>query len=168
MKDHVCVGQIAGAYGVNGEVRLKSFCANPADIARYSPLAAEDGREFDLALGNPIKNGFAARLSGLRTKEEADALRGLRLYVPRDRLPEAEEDEFYHVDLIGLEVVDTGGTAIGRVANVVETGGGDLLELKITGVADTILAPFTRAVIPTVDMDARRIVLDPPEGLLPE
>ncbi|MDU8944801.1 ribosome maturation factor RimM [Ovoidimarina sediminis] len=166
MSEMVCVGAIAGAYGVRGEVRLKSFCAEPQDIASYGPLSTEDGaRNFDVTLGGAVKNGFAARLSGITTKEQADALRGTRLFVHRDRLPEADEDEYYHADLIGLPVFDTGGTEIGRVKAVLNHGAGDLLELQGPGIKGTALLPFTRAAVPTVDIAGQRIVADPPEGL---
>ncbi len=163
-----CVGAIAGAFGVSGEVRIKSFCARPEDVAAYGPVETEDGRSFEIALGAPIKAGFAARLSGIRTKEEADALRGLRLYVPRNRLPATAEDEFYHVDLIGLEAVDTGGRRIGTVRSVFEHGAGDLLEIALPGQAEAVLLPFTRAVVPAVDLAAGRLVVDAPDGALPE
>ncbi len=155
--DRVCVGAIAGSYGVRGEVRLKSFCAEPEAIARYGPLATEDGRRFDLRLGIPIKGGFAARLSGIVTKEEADALRGQRLYAPRDVLPDPGEDEYYHADLIGLPVHDTGGALLGRVTAVLNHGAGDILEID-----GTLLLPFTQAVVPTVDLTLGRIIADPP------
>ncbi len=162
----VCVGVIAGAFGVRGEVRLKSFTAEPSDIAAYSPLSTEDGgQSFSITLTRPVKNGYAARLGGVSTKEQADALRGTRLYVPRDRLPTLPDDEFYHADLIGLEVVDTGGATLGRVKAVLNHGAGDLLELQAPGHSTTVLLPFTRAAVPTVDLGAGRIVADPPDGL---
>ena len=165
MADRVCVGAVAGAFGVRGEVRLKSFTAEPEAIADYSPLTAEDGRSFDLRITRPIKGGFAARLSGVATKEAADALRGLRLYVPRERLPALPDDEFYHADLIGLDGVDTGGAPLGQVRAVVNYGAEDLIEVHAPGRSATVLLPFTRASVPTVDLAARRIVADPPEGL---
>ncbi|MEM7295753.1 MAG: ribosome maturation factor RimM, partial [Pseudomonadota bacterium] len=83
----ICLGAIAGAHGVRGEVRLKSFCAVPEDVSAYGPLVTEDGQSFDVRLKQPIKGGFVARLSGLANKEQADALKGTRLYVARDQLP---------------------------------------------------------------------------------
>lgn len=166
MGGQVCVGAIAGAYGVRGEVRLKSFTADPEAVASYGPLATEDGaRRFEVTLLGRVKNALRVRLSGVRTKEEADALRGTRLYVPRARLPDLPEDEFYHADLIGLEVTDTGGTPLGRVKAVHDHGAGDLLEILVPGARQTVLLPFTRATVPTVDLAAGRIVADPPEGL---
>ena len=166
--DRVCVGAIGGAFGVRGEVRLKSFCAVPEDIASYGPLFAEDGRRFDVTLIGRVSNGLSARLSGVSTKEAADALRGLRLHAPREALPSLPDDEFYHADLIGLEVVDTGGAPLGRVKAVLNHGAADLLELHRPGESVTVLLPFTKAIVPTVDLAAGRIVADPPEGLLSE
>lgn len=162
----ICVGAIGGAFGVQGEVRLKSFTAEAASIADYAPLSTEDGsREFDVVVTRSIKNGLAARLSGVVTKEDADALKGTQLFAPRDRLPELPEDEFYHTDLIGLEVRDTGGTVLGNVKSVQNNGADDLLEIHGPGLKNTVLLPFTRAAVPTVDINGGRIIADPPDGL---
>ncbi|MDH3666715.1 MAG: ribosome maturation factor RimM [Paracoccaceae bacterium] len=159
----ICVGAIAGAFGVRGEARIKSFCAEPEAIADFGPLTIEDGaREFTLKLTRPVKEGFAARLSGVATREDAEALKGTRLYAPRDRLPALPDDEFYHADLIGLAVLDTGGAEIGRVRAVHDHGAGDMLDvipLPGTGGSE-VLIPFTRAAVPTVDLGAGRIVVD--------
>lgn len=165
MTDRVCVGAIAGAFGVRGEVRLKSFCADPAAIGDYSPVEDEDGRAFDLKVSRPIKNGFAARLSSVSTKEDADALRGLRLFVDRDRLPSLPDDEFYHADLLGLEVLDVGGVRLGKIAAVLNHGAGDLLEVRGPGLKGGVLLPFTKEAIPTVDLAGGRVIVDPPDGL---
>ena len=166
MTDKVCVGAIAGAFGVRGEVRLKSFCAEPEAIASYGPLTSEDGaRSFDVRLTGSVKNGFTARLSGVATKEAADALRGVRLFAPRERLPELSDDEYYHADLINLTVLDTGGTEIGQVRAVLNHGAGDLLEIHGKGLKSPVLLPFTKAAVPTVDLASGRIIADPPEGL---
>lgn len=165
MTDRVCVGAIAGAFGVRGEVRLKSFCADPAAIGDYSPVEDEDGRSLDLKVSRPIKNGFAARLSGVSNKEAADALRGCRLYVDRDRLPNLPDDEFYHADLLGLEVLDTGGVRLGKIAAVLNHGAGDLLEVRGPGLKGGVLLPFTKEAIPTVDLSGGRVIVDPPDGL---
>jgi 16S rRNA processing protein RimM len=166
MTDRVCVGAIAGSFGVRGEVRLKSFCAEPEAMADYGPLFTEDGsRSFKVTLTRPVAGGLGARLSGVATKEEADALRGTSLYVARDRLPSLGDDEFYHADLIGMEVRDTGGAVVGRVGAVHNHGAGDLLEVQGPGLKESLLLPFTRAVVPTVDLATRRVVVDLPEGL---
>jgi 16S rRNA processing protein RimM len=164
--DRICVGAVAGAFGVRGEVRLKSFCAQAEDIASYGSLWAEDGsRSFTLSQLRPISGGLAARLSGVAGKEAADALRGVRLFADRTALPSLPDDEFYHADLIGLAVHDTGGALLGRVQAVHDHGAGDLLEIVGPGMKAPVLLPFTRAFVPTVDLSAGRIVADPPEGL---
>lgn len=160
----VCVGAIGGAFGVQGEVRLKSFCADPGAIATYGPLWSEDGTQrFTVRLTRPVAGALGARLSGVHTKEEADALRGTTLWADRSALPALPDDEFYHADLIGLAVQDTGGAALGRVRAVHNHGAGDLLEVETPG-KGMLLLPFTRAVVPTVDLASGRIVADPPES----
>lgn len=166
MSELICIGAIAGAFGVRGEVRIKSFCAIPEDIEAYSPLQTEDGsKSFSLILTRSVKNGFAARLGGIETKEDADALKGLRLFAPRDQLPSLPDDEYYHADLIGLDVFDTGGTLLGRVKSVQNHGASDLLELEGVSLKGTVLLPFTLAAVPTVDLETGRIIADPPDGL---
>jgi len=166
-KDKVCVGAITGSFGVRGEVRLKSFCAEPTDISSYGPLTTEDGaRSFEVTLTRPVKSGFAARLTGVPTKEAADALKGTRLYAPRSALPTLPDDEFYQSDLIGLAVHDTGGALLGQIAAVVNHGAGDLLEVRGKGLKGAALIPFTAQIVPTVDLVAGRVIVDPPEGLL--
>ncbi|QHQ35752.1 ribosome maturation factor RimM [Algicella marina] len=158
----ICVGAIGGAFGVQGEVRLKSFCADPEAIADYAPLTSEDGtHSFTVKITRQIKNGLAARMSGISTKEQADALKGTRLYAPRERLPALPDDEFYHTDLIGLDVFDTGGTKLGRIRSVYDHGAGDILEIH-TNSGKPLLLPFTREAVPTVDLATRRIIADPP------
>lgn len=162
----ICVGAIMGAFGTRGEVRLKSFCAEPADIGTYGTLVSEDGsRSFEVTIDRPVKGGFAARIKGVRYRDEAEALRGTRLFVARAALPGLPDDEFYHSDLIGLTVVDTGGAEIGRVKAVQDYGAGDILEIQRRGGKDVLL-PFTAEVVPTVDLAAGRLVVDLPEGAL--
>ncbi|MDO5620089.1 MAG: ribosome maturation factor RimM [Paracoccus sp. (in: a-proteobacteria)] len=162
MADRICVGAIAGAFGVRGEVRLKSFCTEPADIAQYGALTSEDGaRSFTVKLTRPVTGGLGARLSGVETREQAEALKGMTLWAPRAALPSLPDDEFYHADLIGLEVLDPGGVSLGRVRAIFDHGAGDILE--VAGKGGVILLPFTRAVVPTVDLTAGRIIADPPQ-----
>ena len=164
----ICVGALAGAFGVRGEVRLKSFTSNPDDIANYAPLLTENGdKSFEIVITGRLKNGLAARLSGVVKKEQADDLKGTKLFVPRDRLPSLQEDEFYYSDLIGMIVYDTGGNEIGKVQAVLNHGAGDLLEIHGANLKMSLMIPFTKEVVPTVDIVSRRIVTDPPDGLLP-
>lgn len=164
--DRICVGAIAGAFGVAGEVRLKSYCAEPTAIADYGPLYTQDGaRSFKITLTRPVAGGLGARLVGIKTKEEADALKGTQLYADRARLPHLPDDEFYHADLIGLAVQDTGGVALGTVQAVHNHGAGDILEISGPGLKSALMVPFTLAAVPTVDLTAGKIVVDLPEGL---
>jgi 16S rRNA processing protein RimM len=164
--ERICVGAITGAFGVAGEVRLKSFCADPTAIADYGPLYTQDGsRSFVVKLTRPVAGGLGARITGIKTKEEADALRGTELYVDRNRLPSLPDDEFYHSDLIGLQAVDTGGVMLGSVVAVHNHGAGDILEITGPGRKSALMLPFTLAAVPTVDLAAGRVVVDLPEGL---
>lgn len=158
--DLICVGAIAGSYGVQGEARLKSFCAEPSAIGDYGPLFSEDGKTvYTVTLTRPVTGGFGARIAGVTTKEQADDLRGVSLFAPRSVLPALPDDEFYYADLIGLEAVDTGGAALGTVKAVHNHGAGDILEIGAQG----LLVAFTRAAVPTVDLAARRMVVNLPE-----
>lgn len=158
--DLICVGVIAGSYGVAGEARIKSFCAEPSAIGDYGPLFSEDGtKTFHITLTRPVTGGFGARIAGVAQKEQADGLRGVQLFAPRSALPALPDDEFYYADLIGLDVVDTGGVSLGVVTSVHNHGAGDILEVGAQG----LLIPFTRAAVPTVDLVARRVVVDLPE-----
>ncbi|PCH92493.1 MAG: ribosome maturation factor RimM [Rhodobacteraceae bacterium] len=169
MSEKVCVGAIMGAFGVRGELRIKSFCADPAALDKYGALTSEDGTQtFKLKIARPVKGGFACRIKGVQYKDEADGLKGIRLYVDRDVLPNLPDDEFYHADLIGLEVVDTGGEVLGKIMAVHDHGAGDVLEITGKGIKGSALLPFTREAVPTVDLTAGRIIVDPPEGSLPE
>ncbi|WP_299816583.1 ribosome maturation factor RimM [uncultured Jannaschia sp.] len=166
MKNHVCLGVVTGSYGVRGEVRVKSFCAEPSAIGDYGPLTLDDGSVRKLTIVRPVKGGYAVRLAGVPHKEAAEALRGQRLWAHRDALPAPDEDEYYHSDLIGLTVLDTGGVELGRVHAIHDHGAGDLLEVRPRRGA-SILLPFTREAVPTVDIATGRIVADPPHGLRP-
>ena len=164
----ICVGAVMGAFGVRGEVRLKSFCADPAAIETYSPLVTESGKSYELTIIRSVKSGFGARLSGIEDKDAADALRGTKLYAQRGDLPNLPDDEYYHSDLIGLEVLDTGGERLGKVTMVQDFGAGDILEIAGKGLKEPALLPFTLANVPTVDIKAGKIIADPPEGMFPD
>ena len=162
----VCVGAVAGAHGVRGAVKIKSFTANPADVARYGELEDESGaRRFALRLTGAGKGVLIGHLSGITDRNQAEASRGLRLYLSRAALPPTEEDEFYHADLIGLEAVLADGTPVGVVRAVHDFGAGDTLEIA-RPVGPPAVVPFTRTVVPRVDLTAGELVVDPPPGLL--
>jgi len=163
-RDRVCIAAIAGAFGVRGEVKIKSFTDDPKAAASYGPLESEDGvRRFEMKITRQIKGGFAARLSGVSTREEAEAMKGMRLYVDRSVLPAPEEDEFYYADLIGLRVEDEAGALLGKVKAVHEFGAGDMLEYVPEPRGETVIVPFTREAVPLVDVAGGRLVVDPPQ-----
>jgi 16S rRNA processing protein RimM len=161
----VCVGVIVGAQGVRGAVRVKPFTASPEAVAGYGPVEDEaGGRRFELTLVGQAKGVVVAKLDGVADRDAAAALKGVRLYVPRAALPPAEEEEWYHADLLGLAAVLRDGTALGRVKAVHAFGAGDSLEIERPDTAP-VMVPFTRAAVPVVDLAGGRVVIDPPEGL---
>ena len=167
MAELICVGAIAGAFGVRGEVRLKSFTSIPEAIADYAPLFTENGeKKFDVVITGEIKNGLSARMSGVISKDDADKLKGIRLFVPRERLQELLEEEYYHTDLIGLKVQNLEGYNIGRIISVLNHGASDLLEIRNKSHKDSFLVPFTKEIVPKVDIKNSIVIIDPPEGLL--
>ncbi len=162
----VCVGMITGAHGVRGLVKIRSFTADPAAITAYGPLVDETGgRHFAIEVLGEQKEQWLARIDGVADRTAAEALRGTRLHVDRACLPEPAEDEFYHADLIGLGAELPDGTVLGTVRAVHDFGAGDLLEVARPGRA-AAMVPFTRRVVPVVDVAGGRLVIDPPVGLL--
>jgi 16S rRNA processing protein RimM len=161
----VCLGQIGAAHGVRGEVRLRSFTADPAAIVSYGPLETEDGRVFEIESLRPAKDHFVVRIAGIADRSAAERLANTKLYVPRDRLPEpSAPDEFYHADLVGLAVVDRSGRQLGAVVAVHNFGAGDLIEMRPEAGDQTVFVPFDETNVPVVDLAAGRIVVDPPAG----
>jgi 16S rRNA processing protein RimM len=159
----VCLGQIGAAHGVRGEVRLRSFTADPGAIANYGPLETEDGRIFEIEALRPAKDHFVARFSGIADRNAAEQLAHTKLYVPRQRLPApVAPDEYYHADLVGLAVFDRAGRQIGAVVAVHNFGAGDLIEVRTDTASKTQLLPFNAATVPEVDLAAGRLVVEPP------
>lgn len=159
----VCLGVIVGAHGVRGMIRVKPFTEEPEAVGGYGPVEDESGRRrFELAVHGVHKGVVLAAIEGVADRDAALALKGTRLYVDRDRLPALEEDDtFYHADLIGLPVEDRAGRPLGRVVAVTDYGAGDVLELVDEAGGEQAL-PFTREVLPVVDLEAGRIVAEPP------
>lgn len=156
------VGRVAGAFGVRGEIRISSFTEEPLALVKYGALLDGKGAVIlTLTGGRAVKDGIIARAKEVATKEQADALRGLFLHVDRASLPEPEEDEFYLTDLIGLAAVAPDGTALGKVRAVQDFGAGDLLEIQ-PAAGNSWYAPFTRVVVPEVDIAGGKVVIDRP------
>lgn len=162
----ILVARVAGAFGVKGEVRLTTFTADPLALLDYRDLLRESGAPgLTLTSARPAKGGIVGRAKEVETREQAEALRGLRLYIPRERLPAPEdEDEYYLVDLIGLSVVTPEGEALGVVRSVHDFGAGDLLEIQPPQGASWWL-PFTREAVPDVRLAERTIVAIRPEEI---
>ena len=162
--DRILLGRIAGAQGLRGEVKINSFTADPEDIAAYGPLADGNGRQFIIERVRHLKGGaVVAMLAGVKDRSAAEALQGAELYVARDQLPQADEDEWYYEDLVGLKAVSPEGEAIGEVLSVQNFGAGDLLEIRLVDKRQSRFVPFTKAVVPLVDVKGARVVVDLPE-----
>ena len=164
MAERICVAQIGGAHGIRGEVKLKSFTADPLAVKDYGVLESEDGAaSFEIEALRPAKGYLVARLRGVRDRNAAEQLTNLRLFVPRERLPPPAADEFYHADLIGLAAVTAAGVEVGTVVAVHNFGAGDILELRPPAGGTTMMLPFTDAFVPRIDIAGGRIVVEPPE-----
>jgi 16S rRNA processing protein RimM len=161
----ICVARIGAAHGVRGAVKLWTFTEDPLAVKHYGPLATKDGtRQFEVTHAREAKGHLVATLKGIATREEAERLNGVELYIARDQLPATDEDEYYHADLIGLAAVTADDAAIGRVIAIHNFGAGDIIEIAPPHGA-TMLLPFTNAVVPTVDLAAGRVVIELPEEI---
>jgi 16S rRNA processing protein RimM len=159
----VLLGRIAGAHGIRGEVVIHAYTAAPEDIGTYGPLSDADGaRSFRLKSVRVTAKGVVAHLEGISDRSAAEALKGVELYVDRDKLPAAAEGEFYHADLIGLAAVDPQGKRLGEIVAVPNYGAGDLLEIRLAGSGKTEFVPFTEATVPEVDIAAGRAMVAMP------
>jgi 16S rRNA processing protein RimM len=161
----ICVGAVTGARGIKGDVRIKSFTADPHDIASYGPLYDKTGNvAYKLKVTGQAKDQLIGRILGTPDRTAAEKLKGLQFFVPRDNLPETGDDEFYFSDLIGLNVEDTKGKALGAISSVENFGAGDVLE--IVGVINgSLMVTFTKETVPLVDIQNGLVVIDPPDGV---
>ena len=161
----VCVARIGAAHGVRGAVKLWTFTEDPFAVRRYGPLLSKDGRrQFEVAQAREAKDHLVATFKGVTTRDEAERLNGIELYVAREKLPATDEDEYYHTDLIGLAAVTTGGDALGRVLAIHNFGAGDIIEIAPPK-GPTMLLPFSNAVVPEVDLKAGRVVIALPQEI---
>jgi 16S rRNA processing protein RimM len=160
----ICIAEISGAHGLRGEVRLRSFAANPSDIEGYAPLLAEDGaRSYEIASLRPAgakPDLFIARLVGITDRHMAEALAGARLHARHEQLAQGlTEQEFLHADLIGCRVEGENGEEYGKIVAVQNFGAGDLLEIALRDAGRTEFVPFTRAFVPRIDIARRKLVI---------
>ncbi|GAA0203567.1 16S rRNA processing protein RimM [Brevundimonas nasdae] len=159
----ILVGQIGGGFGVRGEVRVTAFTADPLALTAYGPLLRADGSvALTLTSTRPDKNGVVGRAKEIATKEEADALRGLKLHVPRDRFPEPDEDEFYLADLIGVQARGADGAVMGQVKSVQNFGADDMLEIAPATGGPTWYLPFTKEAVPELHLADGWLLAVPP------
>ncbi|NQU55990.1 MAG: 16S rRNA processing protein RimM [Rhodospirillales bacterium] len=162
----ILVGAITGARGLKGDVRVKSFTADPKGISDYGDVFEENGQKsYSIKVLGQSKGQVFARLGGIDNRTAAEALKGTRLYVPKSAMPEPEEDEFYFSDLVGLSADLVDGGKLGRVKEVHDFGAGAILEVT-GGELGVVMVPFSRATVPIVDVAGGRVVIDPPLGLL--
>ncbi len=161
----ICVARIGAAHGVRGEVKLWPFTQDPMAVLHYGPLSTKDGaRQFEVARARVAKDHLVATLKGVATREDAERVNGIELYISRDKLPATDDDEYYHADLIGLRAIDAQGETIGKVLAVHNFGAGDIIEIApVQG--STLLLPFTNAVVPTVDIAAGHVVIVMPQEI---
>ncbi len=164
VKDRILVGRFGAPHGVGGEVRLCSFTGVPDAIAAYQPLLDASGqRQFSIVSLRPLKDAmFIAKIAGVTSRAGAGALTNTELYVPREALPGAGEEEFYLADLIGLAARTEAGEAFGKVVDVLNFGGGDILEISRAGDGETLLLPFKKEIFPHVDLAAGCVTFVPP------
>lgn len=167
MKERVIVARVGAAHGIRGEVRLWPFTQDPLAVAEYGPLESEDRkRTLEIETLRPGKDHLIARFKGVGDRTAAETLRNMNLYVPRERLPEIEEeDTYYHSDLIGLDAVREDGGLLGIVHAIYNFGAGDIVEIAPPDGSETLMLPFTEATVPKVDLELRRIVVAPPEEI---
>lgn len=157
----IVMGTIAGAHGVRGDVRVKSFTEDPEDVFAYGPLLSDKGEPLLEAKSvRAGKDHFIVTPKTPRQKEEWDAMKGVRLHVLRSRLPAPDDDEFYIEDLVGLRVLNEQAEIIGSVKSVQDFGAGDLLEvLPSAKGSPAFFVPFTLADVPEVHFDPGHVVI---------
>jgi 16S rRNA processing protein RimM len=159
----ICVARIGAAHGVRGAVKLWTFTEDPLAVNRYGPLMTKDGtRQFEVTHAREAKDHLVATLKGVTTREDAERLNGIELYIARDKLPATDDDEYYHADLIGLAAVNAADEPIGRVIAIHDFGAGTIIEIAPPQ-GSTLLLPFTNAVVPTVDLAGGRVVIELPK-----
>jgi 16S rRNA processing protein RimM len=165
MTAHICIARIGAAHGVRGAVKLWTFTEDPLAVKTYGPLVTKDGtRSFEVATAREANGHLVATLKGIATREDAERLNGLELYVAREKLPATDQDEYYHADLIGLDAVTLTNEPLGRVIAIHNFGAGDIIEIAPPNGA-TLLLPFTNAVVPTVDLAAGHVVIELPSEI---
>lgn len=160
-QDLVGMGYVAGAFGVQGWVKIRANTEYPDSLFEYSQWWLKKGdvwRSYDVVEGALHSKAIVAKLDGIDDRDSAELLRGSEIAVPRALMPEPEEDSYYWTDLIGLTVVDKAQNSLGKVDRLLETGAHDVLVVK-DGKAEYLI-PFVRAIVHTVDLKAGLIEVE--------
>ena len=157
------MGRIGAAHGIKGEVRINSFTDEPLALKDYGPLDTNrPGLVIEIESARATSNVLVARLKGVTDRTAAEKLNGVELYIDRDKLPPAGDDDFYHSDLIGLAARLSDGTVLGEVIAIPNFGASDLIEVRDPRTGDTFLYPFTKAVVPEVHVAEGYLVIEVP------
>ena len=168
MAKDVLLAAVIGAQGLKGEVKAKIFTATPDSLPRYGALHTKDGRRLSITAFRTSKEGEAViAFEGIRDRNAAEALKGTELFVPRNALPETDDDEFYHADLIGLEAQDSEGRVIGKISALHNFGAGDVMEIALPD-GDHVLISFTRETVPTINVAQGFVMVAVPEDDEPD
>ena len=168
--DEIVVARIRNAHGLDGEVLVELLTGDPDDVFvadRVLRVARRQGKglaRLTLKGARRHKGGLLLRFAEVGDRTAAETLQGRELTLPTDELRQLDEDEFFLHDLVGYAVVRVDGAAVGEVVTSYETGA--QLLLGVTAGEREFLIPFGRQLVTEVDRDARRIVIDPPPGLL--
>lgn len=164
----ICIAEIMTAHGVRGLVKLRCHLEDPQDLSGYNPLHDEDGKPYEVTLKNPLKNDWVAEIKGITDRNDAEKMRGLKLFIDRSAMPEADDGEFYYDDLIGCKTISPQGLVIGSVISVENFGAGDLLEIRPVMSGSSYFLPIAEPYVQTIDIVAKTIVIEPAEEFMNE
>jgi 16S rRNA processing protein RimM len=162
-KDYICLGAIAGAQGIKGEVRVKSFTANPVDVASYGEVLGDNGQTYRLKAKHETQGIVVVAIDGVTDRNAAEAMKGIKFYIKRDQLPELSQNDYYHADLLGLRLEDRAGNLIGHIISVEDFGAGDVVEVKDANGKTDLCLPFTASIFPEVDLQKGVAIVELPE-----
>ena len=163
----ICIAEVMTAHGIRGLVKLRCYLEDPSDLKDYTPLYDEKGKTYELILKNPIQRDWVAEIKGITDRNDAEKLRGLKLYVDRDKMPETDDDEFYYEDLIGCKTISAQGLVLGEVVSVENFGAGDLIEIKPT-TGQTYYLPITEPYVQDIQIENKTIIIEPAQEFMNE
>ena len=166
MSEELCLGVIIGPHGIKGAVRVKSFTEKPKSIAEYGTLHDKYGKSFDLQLEGQSKGTLIVSIKGMTTRTQAEVLKGTELFIKRKVLPHTVDGEYYHADLVGLNVYNRDGKKMGVVKAIHNFGAGDIVEVVIAETENTVLIPFNNNTVPEIDFVKQEMIVEIPLGLL--